>query len=181
MFCCRAGSRAVSTAPRLDFVYGLMREYAARGGNQLSGGERKMVSIARALALDPRLLLLDEPFEGVAPALSRRLADVIGMLRGKELAVLIAQSDLNHSVKLLDREYVIERGANRGSPALARMSRANNVCSRKTGRSACPDLISDQSRNSWVGSSARCCLDDVDCRQACGANHRLLLPRICLT
>jgi len=60
-----------------------------------------------------RLLLLDEPFEGVAPALSRRLAEVIGMLRGKDVAVLIAQSDLNHTIRLLDREYLIERGANR--------------------------------------------------------------------
>jgi branched-chain amino acid transport system ATP-binding protein len=64
-----------------------------------------------------RLLLLDEPFEGVAPALSQRLAEVIAALRGRDLAVLIAQSDLNHSVKLLDREYLIERGANHARTA----------------------------------------------------------------
>jgi len=110
----------IDGAARLDFVYGLMPEVAAmrdRKALVLSGGQQKLVALARALIVGTRLLLLDEPFEGVAPALSRRLADVIGMLRGKELAVLIAQSDLNHSVKLLDREYVIERGANRGSPA----------------------------------------------------------------
>jgi branched-chain amino acid transport system ATP-binding protein len=74
------------------------------------------VALARALIVGTRLLLLDEPFEGVAPALSRRLAEVIGMLRGREVAVLIAQSDLNHSARLLDREYTIERGANRVPP-----------------------------------------------------------------
>jgi len=59
---------------------------------------------------------LEDAFEFIEKALSRRLAEVIGMLRGEDVAVLIAQSDLNHSVKLLDREYLIERGANRKRP-----------------------------------------------------------------
>ena len=71
-----------------------------------------MVALARALSVGTKLLLLDEPFEGVAPALSQRLSEVVGKLRGSGLSVLISQSDLNHSQSLLDAEVVIERGAN---------------------------------------------------------------------
>jgi branched-chain amino acid transport system ATP-binding protein len=108
-------SKALQAEERLRFVYEVLPELRAmkdRRALLLSGGQQKMVAMARALAVGTRLLLLDEPFEGLAPALSQRLSEVISALRGTQLSVLMSQSDLNHSRSLVDREVVIERGAN---------------------------------------------------------------------
>ncbi len=108
-------SKTLKGPSRLDVVYDALPELLEmrhRKALLLSGGQQKLVALGRALAVGTRLLLLDEPFEGVAPALSQRLSEVIASLKGTALSVLISQSDLNHSRTLFDHEYVIERGAN---------------------------------------------------------------------
>lgn len=91
-------------------VFPRLRGYADRGGTQLSGGERKMLSVARALALDPDLLLLDEPFEGLSPAILPVLAASIAEITALGPGVLLAESNVHHVPAPTARLYVLERG-----------------------------------------------------------------------
>jgi len=98
---------------RLEWIYSIMPEVARftrRRALELSGGQQKMVALARALMAGTHILLLDEPFEGLAPAVARRLGEVLANLKNKGVSVLIAESNEVHVVDLLARAYFIERG-----------------------------------------------------------------------
>jgi branched-chain amino acid transport system ATP-binding protein len=99
---------------RLNWIFGLMPEVAhfrARPSLELSGGQQKMVALARALMAGTRMLLLDEPFEGLAPALARRLGEVLANLKTEGISILIAESNEVHVADLLSRVFRIERGS----------------------------------------------------------------------
>jgi branched-chain amino acid transport system ATP-binding protein len=100
---------------RLHRIFDLMPElegWSARRAITLSGGQQKMVALARAFVNGRKLLLLDEPFEGISTALSRRLTQTIRDFQQAEhgVAVLVAESDLKRAAMLTRRAFVIERG-----------------------------------------------------------------------
>ena len=106
-------SRLEHGAERLAAIYHQMPDVAAlrqRRASALSGGQQKMVALARAVMSGTRLLLLDEPFEGLSPALGEKLAGTIQELQRNNLSVLIAESDMKR-LSFAETVYTIERGA----------------------------------------------------------------------
>ncbi len=99
---------------RLDYIYRLMPELlplVKRRASMLSGGQQKIVALARALMSGTKLLLLDEPFEGLSPGLGDKLAETIQQLQQDGLTVLMAESDLTR-ISFAETTYMIERGEN---------------------------------------------------------------------
>ncbi|MFH7859795.1 MAG: ABC transporter ATP-binding protein [Candidatus Aenigmatarchaeota archaeon] len=91
-------------------IFPIIEKLMNRKGGYLSGGEQKMLAIARALALSPKFLLLDEPLEGLAPIVTKHFYESIKKIRDRGISILIAESNLLHASKLADRIFVIERG-----------------------------------------------------------------------
>ena len=106
----RGGRAAAERIERAYEVFPVLRAYRHRKGPEMSGGERKMLSVARALALDPRMLLLDEPFEGLSPAIIPAVSEGIAEITKRGHSILLAESNIHHVPEFATRLYVIERG-----------------------------------------------------------------------
>jgi len=95
---------------RVYELFPALKEIESRKGGCLSGGEQKMLAIARALMGNPELLLLDEPTEGLAPTLVRALEEQIRKLKKAGLTVLLAEQNVRSALRLSDRGYIIDKG-----------------------------------------------------------------------
>ena len=91
-------------------IFPKLRNLWERKGGNLSGGEKKMVSVTRALALKPNLLLLDESFEGLSPLVVRHFSEAMGRIRDMGISILLAETNLANTARVADRAYVVERG-----------------------------------------------------------------------
>ena len=96
--------------PRVFELFPEVRDFTGRRGLFLSGGQKKMVAIARALTLGPSILLLDEPFEGLAPVIVSRFIAAANRIKAMGVSLLIAESNLMTASRVADRLYAIDRG-----------------------------------------------------------------------
>ncbi len=106
----RRGGEGEVGEERVFAVFPEIRAFLPRRGLNLSGGQKKMVAIARAMALSPSLLLLDEAFEGLAPAVVKRFRDAVVMIKAMGISILLAESNLANAAGVADRLYAIDRG-----------------------------------------------------------------------
>jgi branched-chain amino acid transport system ATP-binding protein len=120
----------------LEKVYALFPHLAERRhhlGNQLSGGEQQMLAIARALMTNPRLLILDEATEGLAPLIRAEIYRSIERLKGAGLSILIIDKDVKALTRIADRHYVLEKGRVVWSGACAALAANEDVQHRYLG------------------------------------------------
>ena len=98
---------------RLEWIYQIIpeaKDLKDRPSTSLSGGQQKLIALSRALMVGRKLLLLDEPTEGIAPALTKRIIEILNNLKKQGVTTLVAESNEKHYEKMLDQTFTIERG-----------------------------------------------------------------------
>jgi branched-chain amino acid transport system ATP-binding protein len=98
------------TIPRIYELFPRLRERRANRGRQLSGGEQEMLAIGRALLLNPQLLILDEPSQGLAPLIVREVFRVIAQMRREGMSVLLVEQNVRMSLEIADHAFVLDNG-----------------------------------------------------------------------
>ncbi len=111
------------TIARVYDLFPRLRERRANKGRQLSGGEQEMLAIARALLLNPRLLMLDEPSQGLAPLIVKQVFEIIVAMRKEGMSVLLVEQNVRAAVEVADRAYVLENGSMAYEGAAAEFAR----------------------------------------------------------
>ena len=106
----RAGGKGFWTLQRIFDLFPVLRARERNLGFQLSGGEQQMLSIARALMLNPAMLLLDEPSEGLAPMIVQQIIEVLARLKQEGLAILLVEQSLRTAFAVGDRHHVLNKG-----------------------------------------------------------------------
>ena len=109
------------TTARVYALFPKLAELSRRRAGSLSGGEQQMLTVARTLMGNPRIVLLDEPSEGLAPVVVRALGEQIAALKREGLTILLSEQNLRFAARLADRAYVIEKGEIRWEGPIARL------------------------------------------------------------
>ena len=121
------------TVERIFEIFPRLAERKSHRGGQLSGGERQMLAIGRALVADPVLILMDEPSEGLAPVMVQHLEGIIGQLKSTGLSILLVEQNFYSAMAVADRVYIMETGKVVHEAAVSQIPREQEALMRYLG------------------------------------------------